>query len=1138
MFFCLVKFTSYKSVKVISSVKKIAIEINMQKIYEYIIIGGGIAGLAALARVKKTTNSVLLLESDSKCGGLIKSKKEKGYLLETGPSAFLKSYTHTMDLIKEYGLLDQVIMNRPYASKRYLYKDSAIHPIPENPFSFMKTPLFSAKAKMRLMAEPLILRGKKQEESIYDFGQRRFGTEITETVLDAMISGICAGDIKKLDIHSMFPRLTNIERTYRSLLLFLMKFKKDNVTETKSGEKTLFATIESGLGLLAETIVKQCHENVLTQKQVTQIEKSNSLYRIHSGAEIFYCENLIMATPAYVSAELLQGVSLELASILKSIEYVPMITVGAGYRRTQVKHLLDGFGYLVPRNQHKRVLGALFASGLFPGRSPVSKELLKIYIGGAHDKEVLSLSDQEILEYIKKEVHPVLKIDGDFDFVKINRIKNAIPQYNLGHQEKRLKIRNILAHDNSLFLVGNYLDGVSVNDSIKSSEIIMNNKKTPLMVQKDSYLIDQTDAILARMKKAKELELTLCGDSGSLHSFASAHHYYGMHKEKDCWVFREWAPNATAIFLAGEFSNWETKEEFRLNRLNAHGDWEIKLPLNRLKHLDYYKLFVFWNEGSGVRIPAYANYVEQDPTTYIFTARIWAPDYVYKFKNEKPIKNPGAPLIYEAHVGMSAIEGKVNSYGEFREKVLPRIHKAGYNTLQLMAIQEHPYYGSFGYQVSNFYASSSRCGTPDELKALIDEAHGLGMRVIMDIVHSHAVKNEVEGIAKFDGTQYQYFHDGGKGQHPAWDTMCFNYGKHEVIHFLLSNCRYWMEEFKFDGFRFDGVTSMLYWSHGLGQAFTTYWDYFNEGVDEDAVAYFNLANKLIHEINPDAITIAEDVSGMAGLASPIESGGQGFDYRLAMNIPDYWIKLLKESKDENWNMDHMYYELTNRRIDEKVISYAESHDQALVGDKTIIFWLIDKDMYWHMAKDRRNLLVDRGIALHKMIRMITITTARGGYLNFMGNEFGHPEWIDFPRIGNNWSYHYARRQWHLADDDNLCYEYLLKFDRAMIEIVKKYDLPNQDDPQKIVVHCDDHVVGFKRGDLLFVYNFDPERSYTDYAIFVDGNKYTQILNSDSSEFGGLNRLQTGQEHWVIKEKEVSKIMLYLPTRTVIVLKRE
>ena len=545
------------------------------------------------------------------------------------------------------------------------------------------------------------------------------------------------------------------------------------------------------------------------------------------------------------------------------------------------------------------------------------------------------------------------------------------------------------------------------------------------LVKNDGYLEPYEEAIRGRHEHYlwKMSQLTQNGKI-ALTDFANGYAYYGLHPTPNGWVFREWAPNAERIFLVGDFNEWTETESYQVKRISETGDWELMLPHAALKHGDLYKMHVYWNGGMGERIPAWCQRVVQDEQTGIFSAQVWAPEnpFVWSKKKFKPIVDP--LLIYECHIGMGQDAEKVGTYNEFKENVLPRIVKDGYNCIQIMAIQEHPYYGSFGYHVSSFFAASSRFGTPEELKSLIDMAHKNGVAVIMDIVHSHAVKNEAEGLGNLAGDPNQFFYPGDRHEHPAWDSLCFDYGKDEVIHFLLSNCKYWLEEYHFDGFRFDGVTSMLYYSHGLGEAFSNYGDYFNGHEDDNAICYLTLANALIHEVNPNAITIAEEVSGMPGLAARISDGGYGFDYRMAMNIPDFWIKTIKELKDEDWKPSSIFWEVKNRRSDERTISYCESHDQALVGDKTIIFRLIDADMYWHFKKGDETELVHRGIALHKMIRLVTLATINGGYLNFMGNEFGHPEWIDFPRSGNGWSHKYARRQWNLVDNPNLDYHYL------------------------------------------------------------------------------------------------------------------
>jgi len=792
---------------------------------------------------------------------------------------------------------------------------------------------------------------------------------------------------------------------------------------------------------------------------------------------------------------------------------------------------------LIPRSQKLRSLGALFCSSLFSLRAPEGTTLIKSYLGGDTDPEAIHLSDQALINTAIEDLKAPLQLPTTPLFTRIKRITNAIPLYNMGHLAIKSEIKEYLKTDKEVFLVGNYLDGVSVNDTIKSSAALEElPRNIPEIVKNDAYLGHFEGDIKRRQLKmmACEAQLLANNSAGTLNDFANGHKYFGLHLVGDYWYLREWAPNATKIVLVGSFTNWREYHEFEFEPIDrTAGVWEIKIPRAIIKHLDYYRLNIYWHGGMGERIPSYANYVVQDPKTYLFCAQVWNPPTRYQMKNKRPKRDNEAPIIYEAHVGMSQIDAKVGTYKEFQEKVLPRIKEGGYNTVQLMAIQEHPYYGSFGYQVSNFFASSSRSGTPDELRELIDTAHGMGIRVIMDIVHSHAVKNENEGIAKFDGTQHQYFHGGGKGLHPAWDTMCFDYGKPQVLHFLLSNCKFWLEEFGFDGYRFDGVTSMLYFSHGLGQSFSSYYDYFNMGVDEDAIVYFMLANKLIHQVLPDAITIAEDMSGMPGMGMSVEKGGIGFDYRLSMGVPDFWIKTLKEKSDEQWNVEQIYHELTNRRADENVISYAESHDQALVGDKTIIFWLIDADMYWNMSVFSRNLRVDRGLALHKLIRMVTMATARGGYLTFMGNEFGHPEWIDFPRAGNGWSYHYARRRWDLADDDTLCYKYLVAFDREMVKFARDTNLLAQNDPKALHFHVDDHVLAFERKGYIFIFNFDATKSYESYGLTVGDGRYMQLVNSDEISFGGMGRSVNGK----IYETYEGVVRLYLPTRSALILKR-
>lgn len=648
---------------------------------------------------------------------------------------------------------------------------------------------------------------------------------------------------------------------------------------------------------------------------------------------------------------------------------------------------------------------------------------------------------------------------------------------------------------------------------------------THTLVDLDSWLTPYAAVLKKRQAyidgKSKQLL-----QNQPLSSFALGHLYFGLHTTATGWVVREWAPHASQMFLVGEMNNWQDVQEFAFTK-QPGGVWELALPRAALAHGQHYKLHLHWRGGNGYRIPAYATRVVQQATTHEFDAEVWHPTPQYTRSTMSFVPTEEPPLIYEAHIGMSSEDPKVSTYSEFTKNVLPRIAKSGYNTVQLMAIQEHPYYGSFGYHVSNFFAASSRFGTPEELKRLIDHAHTLGLRVIMDIVHSHAVKNELEGLSRFDGTLTQYFYPGARGNHELWDSRVFDYGKNEVLHFLLSNLRFWLDEYHVDGFRFDGVTSMLYTHHGLAKDFVEYGDYFKNDVDLDALTYLTLANQLIHDVAPHAITIAEEMSGFPGIAGAAQVGGYGFDYRLSMGTPDLWIKLLKEQPDEHWRLSHLYHELTAHRPEERTINYVESHDQALVGDQTLLFRLLEKDIYEHMQKDDHHLNTERGIALHKLIRLLTASVHSGGYLTFMGNEFGHPEWIDFPREGNDWSFHYARRQWSLADDPTLKFQALGKFDRAMLEIVRQLTSA----PEYVHIHDDDQVLSFVRDGHLFAFNFSPEISYTDYALPTPAGSFRLVLSSDERQFGGQHRIKNSSEYLTHPTTNGQHLQVYLPART-------
>ncbi|MFT7018610.1 MAG: 1,4-alpha-glucan branching enzyme [Cyclobacteriaceae bacterium] len=667
-------------------------------------------------------------------------------------------------------------------------------------------------------------------------------------------------------------------------------------------------------------------------------------------------------------------------------------------------------------------------------------------------------------------------------------------------------------------------------------------KHIPGLVKQDPWLEPHTEEISNRMDRFEDRLKSIKAKYKSLDKFSEGYEYFGFNYDKKAkgWWYREWAPAAKALYLIGDFNNWE-RHTNPLTKIEG-GVWEVFLDdkryADKFGHLSEVKVHIVTDKRRTDKIPAYINYVTQDEGTHDFVGRLWAPATPYKWsdKKYKPAASLAEPYIYECHVGMAQEKAGLGSYREFADITLPKIKAQGYNTIQLMAIQEHPYYGSFGYHVSSLFAPTSRFGTPDDLKYMIDQAHQMGIAVVMDIVHSHAVKNVAEGLNEFDGSEDQYFHAGARGDHEQWDSKLFNYGKEEVLQLLLSNVKYWIDEFHFDGYRYDGVTSMLYFHHG-NISFDNYEKYFKD-TDWDVLTYLQLANVLIKELNPGALSIAEDMSGMPGLCRPVSEGGIGFDFRLAMGIPDYWIKLLKHKQDQDWNMEEIWQMLNNRRLGERTIAYAESHDQALVGDKTLAFWLMDKEMYDHMHIDHQSLVIDRGIALQNMIRLLTLSLGGEGWLNFIGNEFGHPEWVDFPREGNNWSYQYARRQWSLAENPELRYQQMYQFGSKMVHVAKENHVVSALPAHQLNVDQDNHTLIFERNNLIFCFNFSPTNSIPDYRFKVPkAGKYEILLNSDRKEYGGFNRLDDGMSYPSVTLFGEHFLSLYLPNRTTLVLKR-
>lgn len=668
----------------------------------------------------------------------------------------------------------------------------------------------------------------------------------------------------------------------------------------------------------------------------------------------------------------------------------------------------------------------------------------------------------------------------------------------------------------------------------------------------DPELAPYRDFFLQRCSRFEQEKTRIEKNFGSLKAYSDIYTHFGPHlikgKDGNFWRWREYMPHATEIWLTTSKLNFKRNAQYRFTN-KGNGEFELTLPQEALPHGEYVELRVQGpmppqkSDGSIPelpvpmrRVPAFAQWVEQDPhVPEQWCARIWAPENPYQFKHHRR----GLlqfPRIYEAHVGMaqSSLQHfgeSVGTYDYFRRFVLPRIREDGYTAVQLMGILEHPLYKSFGYQVSSYYAPSSRYGNPDQFKELVDAAHGLGLAVILDITHGHACANTEQGLACYDGSNYFF-----SAKYNQWGTPSFDYGNEMARRFLLSNCRYWMEEFRIDGFRFDAVGNMLYIDHGVNDSFSHVGRCFygKDGQPREDVygeLYLCLANDLIHNMDEHAITIAEEFSGMPGLTCSPAEGGLGFDYRFAMGIPDFWAKAIENPKD----MGSMWYEMTNHRPYDRTISYVECHDQCINGDDAMIWRLLGDSMYRYMGASSETWNISRGLAFYRLMRLLTLTAADAGYLNFMGNEFGHPEWLDAEE--------HAHRQWHLADQPDLKYASLAAWDKAQLNILVGQHLDDfLQQPMFRFIHEDMRLLAFERGHLLFVFNFHETEPRENLLFAVTPGKYIEILSSDQKKFGGHGNLEITEpplEHFTtpLPHRPEGDINLYIPPMVALVLLR-
>ncbi|XP_058788144.1 1,4-alpha-glucan-branching enzyme 3, chloroplastic/amyloplastic [Vicia villosa] len=560
----------------------------------------------------------------------------------------------------------------------------------------------------------------------------------------------------------------------------------------------------------------------------------------------------------------------------------------------------------------------------------------------------------------------------------------------------------------------------------------------------------------------------------------------------------------------------------------------LKKYIPGIPHGSKYRVYFNTTNGPLERVPAWATYVQPELDGRQAYAIHWEPppEDVYKWKNQSP-KVPKSLRIYEAHIGISGSEPKISSFNDFTDKTLPYIKEAGYNAIQLIGVVEHKDYFTVGYRVTNFYATSSRYGTPDDFKRLVDEAHGLGLLVFMEIVHSYAAADEMVGLSLFDGSNDCYFHSGKRGQHKFWGTRMFKYGDVDVLHFLLSNLNWWIEEYQIDGFQFHSLSSMIYTHNGFASFTGDLEEYSNQYVDKDALLYLIMANEILHVLHPNIITIAEDATYYPGLCEPTSQGGLGFDYYVNLSAPEMWSTFLETVPDHEWSMTKIVNTLVSKKENaNKMLLYAENHNQSISGRRSlaeVLFGEIDE----HSEHYKESLL--RGSSLHKMIRLITLTIGGRAYMNFMGNEFGHPKRVEFPTSSNDYSYSLANRQWDLLEKDGV-HRDLFTFDKDMMRLDKNERVLSRGFPSFHHVNDSSKVISYVRGPLLFIFNFHPTDSYDSYTVGVEeAGEYQLILNTDEIKYAGQGILRENQYFQRTISKRVDGhrncIEVQLPSRT-------
>ncbi len=438
------------------------------------VIGGGISGLCVAYRLKKKGVDVLLIERNAVCGGNIQTERDGEFLIEWGPNSTLVS-AHLFELIAELDLLDEVAPANASAKKRYILKDGKLRPLPLKIIQIVGTDVLSTKAKLKLLREPFDKSKSSENESVAEFFRRRLGQEVLDYAVDPFVSGIFAGNPDKLSVKSAFPSLFKMEADYGSILKASVfgKNEKPGKFVPKGISRTV--SFKNGMQTLTDKLAENLRGEIRTETEVLSIEKrktENGKWKIKTNNAEINGESfdaVIIAAPSFVAAKLVENLDDELSGKLNEIYHPPLAVIVSAFRKEDVNFDLDGFGFLIPKVEHRKILGSLWSSVIFQNRAPENVHLLTTFIGGARNAGLCDKSDDGLFQIAREELDSILGLKGEPIFQRIKRWTRAIPQYNLGYEKVVDSIENFKENNAGFFFCSNFYRGISVSDCIKSS---------------------------------------------------------------------------------------------------------------------------------------------------------------------------------------------------------------------------------------------------------------------------------------------------------------------------------------------------------------------------------------------------------------------------------------------------------------------------------------------------------------------------------------------------------------------------------------------------------------------------------------------------------------------------------------------